>query len=112
MPAQRRSRSPAPPLAPASSQTSPEIRCEAQQIGKHASCRHLRTRSRTLHDERIVAVTARLEAHHVVGQGDVGERVADVELSQSDAGLAGGSELSRVAQYFAARACGGQTLAE
>ncbi len=76
-PARRRSRAAAVPWR---SQPRPEVGRQPQQIREHAAGGDFRTRARALHDERIVAVAARGKAHHVIGQGDVGERVRGLEL--------------------------------
>ena len=54
----------------------PEIGRQPQQIGEYAAGGDRRARTRSLHDQRIVAVARGREAHHVVGQRDVGEGMA------------------------------------
>ncbi len=49
---------------------------DPQQVREHTRCRHLRTRTRTLHHQRVVAVATGTELHHVVGQPKVGEGVS------------------------------------
>ncbi len=55
------------------SQPRPQIGGQAQQIGKHAAGGHGRSGTRSLHDQRIVAVARGRKAHHIVRQRDVGE---------------------------------------
>src|SRR5262249_48785218 len=46
---------------------------QAKEVGKHAAGGHLRPRARALHDQRVVVVARGGEAHHIVGERDVGE---------------------------------------
>src|SRR5205814_3569008 len=88
------------------SQLRPQVGREPQQIRKHPARGDLRSRTRALHDERIVAVAARRKADYVIGESDVGEWVLRLELAQADGGLARRRERAGVAQYLAALACG------
>ena len=72
----RRALAARPPRAADVSHTRSEIGCQPQQIGEHAAGCHLRTCTGTLNDQRVVAVARGGKAHDIVGQRDVGERMA------------------------------------
>ena len=77
-----------------------QIGREAQQIGEHAAGRDLGSRARTLNDERIVAIAAGREAHHVVGERDVRERMFRVQARQPHGRVAVRVDPPDVAQHL------------
>jgi len=54
--------------------------------------------ARALHDQRIVAVTPRGEAHHVIGERDICKRVLGVQVRQSHRRLAVGVYAADITQ--------------
>src|ERR1700733_13518159 len=79
---------------------SAQVGRQAQQVGKNAPCGHFGPSSRTLHDQRIVAIAARREAHHVIGERDIGKSVFTVQSHQTHCCLTGGIDTSDIAQHL------------
>ena len=79
----------------------PEVGADAQQVGEHAAGGHFGAGARALHDQRILVVAPREEAHDVVGELDVRERVRALQLDQADRRVAGRRvERADVAQHL------------
>src|SRR5271166_3069453 len=85
-----------------------EVCRKAQQIREYTAGRDLGTGAGSLHDQRIVAIAARREAHDVIGQRNVTKRVLGVEAREPYGRPARGVDAPDVAQNLLVRPCVGE----
>src|SRR5688500_18750039 len=70
------------------SQLGTEIGAHAQQVTKDPAGSHFGPGTGPLHDQGIGVVAAGQEAHHIIGEIGIGERVRALQLHQAHRGLA------------------------